>query len=382
MKGICILKSKDIQFEIDSDVYSDCYVYEIPNNISQDKDYLDLIKTLLDIRKSDVSDILFVVNNDLYFNMAYIMKDVFTEKQAKMFIIPEYKITWLNKGYLIEDLYVEVDYHKPRLPQYQVHLTDVCNLNCKGCGHYCNLIDTPNFLDINKYKCDIEKIKEKFWGCRWIYLLGGEPLLHKEAYKFIDVTRAIFPDADIRFTTNGLLLPDMPDEFWQSVRKNHIHIEISQYRKTRENWKSIQQAIIENDVQDSTLVQTHKGQFFKQRVLVPQNDFALSYEKCISQECHYLRDGKLYVCPSVALNEFFYNYYGMEMPYESEGIDLYNTDLDGWELLKELEQPNEACRYCTDKIEWFEWEVRSKQNVPMSDWIVEGEMHLCREKTI
>lgn len=368
MNGLCIIKPCDVQLKIDSDIYTDFFTYDLSNGIS--KDYSGLINILLDVQESAVSDVLFVLSNDLYFIAACIMREVFTKKKARMFIIPEYKMSWMDKSYLIEELYVEVDYQKPRLPQYQVHLTDMCNLNCKGCGHFCNIVESPNFLDPQIYKRDIEKLKEKFWGVRWIYLLGGEPLLHKQVYKFMAITREVFPDADIRLTTNGLLLPDMPEEFWQAVRKNHIHIEISQYKKTREKWNLIQLALVENAVPSSTLVQTFKDNFFKHKTLEPHDNPKSSYQQCLSHECHYLRDGKLYLCPCVPLNQFFYNYFKMEMPYEPQGIDLYNYNLDGWELLKELERPNEACMYCTNTPEWYKWDVRLKKDASMSDWIV------------
>lgn len=368
MRALCIIKSMNLQILCDSDIYSDFYTYEMPEDTEKMVTELtDIIETLKD---SDIRDVLFVLNNNLYFLMSKIMKIICPEKQLRMFIIPEYKITWLNKAYLVEDIYYEVDYQKPRLPQYQVHLTDMCNLNCKGCGHFCNIAKTPKLLNIEEYEQDIIKIKEKFWGVRWIYLLGGEPLLHKQAYEFIKVTRKIFPDADIRFTTNGLLLPNMSEEFWHAVRTCHIHIEISQYKKTREKWKEIQNALVSNDVADSTLVQTYKGKFFKQRVLEPQANLEEAYTNCMSHECHYLRDGKLYLCPCVPLNQIFYEHFNLKMPYEPEGIDLYGESIDGWKMMEFLAKPNEACRYCTSNHEWYDWDVRQKQDVDIVDWII------------
>lgn len=57
---------------------------------------------------------------------------------VKVWILPEYnfEIKELN----IENHFIEIkDYNKPRLESFQVHLTDVCNLNCKGCGHFSNI---------------------------------------------------------------------------------------------------------------------------------------------------------------------------------------------------------------------------------------------------
>lgn len=54
---------------------------------------------------------------------------------------------------------------------------------------------------------DLLRMKELFWGVEKIKLLGGELLFNEDLWKFVDITRRIFPDSYLRILTNGLLLP-------------------------------------------------------------------------------------------------------------------------------------------------------------------------------
>jgi molybdenum cofactor biosynthesis enzyme MoaA len=67
-------------------------------------------------------------------------------------------------------------------------------------------------------------VRNKF---KYIYLLGGEPLLHPRAIDIIKIARKYFPNKDIRFLTNGLLLSKMSKEFFQTLIDYHIFLDIT-----------------------------------------------------------------------------------------------------------------------------------------------------------
>lgn len=111
------------------------------------------------------------------------------------------------------------------LLKFEVHLTDKCNLNCKGCMHFSCLCEETNLLDIHIYENDCKRISELTKGkIDNILLLGGEPLLHPNVKDFLIITRKYFPEISIPnrigiidLVTNGILLHKQSDDFWETL---------------------------------------------------------------------------------------------------------------------------------------------------------------------
>ena len=71
--------------------------------------------------------------------------------------------------------------------QFEVHLVEHCNLNCAGCDNFSSLAN-PKFLSANEFESDLVRLKDLFGdNCQRIYLMGGEPLLHPELVKFLEI---------------------------------------------------------------------------------------------------------------------------------------------------------------------------------------------------
>ena len=114
------------------------------------------------------------------------------------------------------------------LDYLELHLTDHCNLNCKGCSHF-SPIATKWFAKLSDYRHDLERLSQLFFNIRKIRLLGGEPLLHPEVNAFIAATRQHFPLASVVLVTNGILLPTMDEDFWKCCQKNGVTIDMTIY---------------------------------------------------------------------------------------------------------------------------------------------------------
>ena len=96
-------------------------------------------------------------------------------------------------------------FRKPELSYLELHLTDHCNLNCKGCGHFSPLA-SPHYADFQQYEEDLRRLRQLFRNIRRIRLMGGEPLLRPEVLR---KGMEIFKENTI--TTNGTLdLIDFP----------------------------------------------------------------------------------------------------------------------------------------------------------------------------
>jgi sulfatase maturation enzyme AslB (radical SAM superfamily) len=81
-----------------------------------------------------------------------------------------------------------------------------CNLNCKCCTTFSPIAE-KSFLNIESYKNDMAKLAE-LTGNKLsnFYVTGGEPLLHPQITEIFSVARKYFPETEIFFMTNGLLL--------------------------------------------------------------------------------------------------------------------------------------------------------------------------------
>ena len=74
----------------------------------------------------------------------------------------------------------------PSIKYLEVHLCDHCNLKCKLCSHYCNLVQSEIFTDLKQYKKDINELAKKL-NIKTIRLMGGEPLLNPDIEEFFKV---------------------------------------------------------------------------------------------------------------------------------------------------------------------------------------------------
>ena len=110
-------------------------------------------------------------------------------------------------------------------------------------------------------------------------------------------------------------------------------------------------------------------EFSKGFKLEPTKGVIHSHEKCVSKNCFFLREGKLYKCAPEALINRFYETYDIPLRFNT-GIDIYDERID-WEKVITVmyEHPVSLCRYCAEELESFEWGVANPPK--LEDWIVE-----------
>ena len=122
---------------------------------------------------------------------------------------------------------------KPVLDYVESEIAEYCNLNCKGCSDFCNLCTQKRYYALEEFKKDYERLAQLFSEVKKIRLMGGEPLLNPRLTDYVIVCREIFPDADIRIVTNGLLIPRLSDIQLKTIKENHVKFDISNYPPTR-----------------------------------------------------------------------------------------------------------------------------------------------------
>ncbi len=251
----------------------------------------------------------------------------------------------------------------PELMQLEVHLADHCNLNCKGCSHFSNLVPDAVFADKEQFKRDVLRLTHYFSQIHNFFLLGGEPLLNPDIRDFIDIVRGAFPYTNLILVTNGLLLPSLDEQLLHCFRENRVHISISDY-SILDRGKII--AVVQKYALSAEL---REGKECFSKYLNPKGDSdkMAVFHDCIRKNCTFLAHGKIAACCQPFTVHYFNEYFGEHLP-EDEGIDLYEEGLDGWEIQNRLITPLESCRFCAADVP-FDWEL-SKAPFSKEDWCV------------
>lgn len=238
-----------------------------------------------------------------------------------------------------------MNYTVNTLLNFEVHISEHCNLNCKGCFHFSPLAE-KSFLDVVEYENDIRRLSELFnKEAGYINLMGGEPLLNPDINNIIRITRKYFPYSKIRVVTNGILLSEMDEDFWSICKEYDIVIAVTDYPISK-GVASTKEIIKKYDLDfeihnNATLL--HR----KSILLSGKMNCEYNFKKCkFANNWIQLKKGKLFTCPTAAYFEHINKYFNLGV-YVSErnGIDIYSIE-SGDELLKRLSRPIPFCRYC------------------------------------
>ena len=242
----------------------------------------------------------------------------------------------------------------PRLHRLVVHITDHCNLDCRGCSHFSNIAE-PSFANPAQLDREFARLAELV-EITELYLLGGEPLLHPEVLKFVRSARRHFPASKIILLSNGILLPRMEPEFWRVLGEERITLMYDDY-PIRLQIERIAQLARENGV--IVELAEHDDAFLKLPIdFEGTQDPANSFARCrMNMNCPILRNGRLYPCAYIAYIDLFEKRFGVEglQPADEDSISIFDTD-DAYRLMDFLLHPVPWCSHCDfNSAEQFAW---------------------------
>lgn len=252
---------------------------------------------------------------------------------------------------------------KPVLSYLEMHLTDHCNLNCRGCGHFSPLADKW-FADVNRHEKDMQRLSTLFSNIKTFRLMGGEPLLHPAVEQFFSITRKYLSKTRIELVTNGILLKQMPESFWKSCIKNNIKIEWTVYPPLENNIVEITSLIQSMGLSFNVSKSTR---FHSNMNPLGNSDPKKSFQFCRSHYfCPFLREGKIYSCGRQALSVYFNKCFKTRIPL-SGYIDMHHTNLTGWDILYSINKESDTCNYCSNRLIWFDW---GKSEKDIREWVL------------
>ena len=269
---------------------------------------------------------------------------------------------------------------------FEVHIVEHCNLDCKQCNHYSPLAE-EEYISIDRYKKDCDRLSELFDGeMLYISLLGGEPLLHPQITEIMKITREAFPIGQVRIITNGLLLPNMPEVFWEVCKKYEVEIEATYY-PIKFDYEGIKNTADSKGVK-YTPWSAHTIQLKHPIIITRREGRALgrrNFLNCVSAtRCLTLKNGKMYPCAIAAHIPHLKKYFNLDIHLsEKNGVDIYSVE-SGDELLEKIARPIPLCQYCdiTDESIICDWGISKKDRY---EWLAfeftEDDIQYLKSKT-
>jgi len=239
-----------------------------------------------------------------------------------------------------------------------------CNLNCKGCSS-CSPLMTEWFLDLSRLSDDLRQLKRLGINILNINVLGGEPLLNPDLPKIFSIVKEIYPSTNLGLLTNGLLLPNMPDDFWRACQEYDVMLKVTCFPIM----PATMRLELERTFRRKSLRFRLTDKKLFNKILVLHNDAALEdiVKNCGCNKAYNLFEGFVARCtvPMVVrdLNAYF------KVDFITAGrLDIYSVR-DGREIIDFLETPNESCLNCaakTDKVAW----AKTDGCPHLNDWLV------------
>ena len=102
-----------------------------------------------------------------------------------------------------------------------INITNACNTDCPFCCMYSGT-DKGRYMDFETY----QTILDSCAGELEVQLEGGEPLLHRELFRFADYAASTGRCRKLIILTNGLLLPDYMKRLTDFSASNNLPLEL------------------------------------------------------------------------------------------------------------------------------------------------------------
>jgi hypothetical protein len=254
------------------------------------------------------------------------------------------------------------------LNHLEMHVAHACNLACESCSHYSH-----------SHKGMVRRDEALDWMAAWAFmlepkvfkLLGGEPTLNMELCDILIDARAMWPRAEIHFSTNAFFVHKHPDlgrvlgDIHASVTVS-VHSHAPEYREKMDDnlhllrdWQRIYGFTLWVGDGTTGWSRRHHG---KPGAIMPftEGNPRASWQACSAKHYPQLYDGKLWKCAPMAYLNLTPNLDPAWNPYRQYqplSPDCTEDELAAW--LKREEEP--TCAMCPTRLEPFPKPMPFKQ---------------------
>ena len=254
----------------------------------------------------------------------------------------------------------------PIINGLEYEMVEFCNLNCKRCNHYSNIFTDGKLIDFETFRADMDLLSKLTCNIKRFKLLGGEPLLHPELYRFVEFSRKIFPRAPLSIVTNGFLIPKMNDAAIKAIKDTGTVVEISIYPPMKKHFGEIEKFLKTHGISYKIFRDGDKfGAYIN-----PKGDSNKMWAmmQCYAQVCHAIKNGYLYKCTSMMNISVLNKQFSTNFPVERLKISDIPIDSAGEILTNYLLDTLEMCRFCT-RFKYHDWE-QTRNDAKLDDWLV------------
>lgn len=184
------------------------------------------------------------------------------------------------------------------VPRLEIAITSRCSLKCKNCVSLMQFYDKPYDVDTELNILSLRKIFDSVDQVNQLKILGGEPFMHKDLYKIIDVASKYDSVKKIMIVTNGTIIPKGED-LLRSLSNDKVVIRISYYGEMiSRNAEAIKEICKDNNINCSSKFEKemwqYPGQPYRRNKSIKK--LKRQYSKCDASLCNNLLGGKLHHC--------------------------------------------------------------------------------------
>ncbi len=256
----------------------------------------------------------------------------------------------------------------PYIRFLEFEVTHHCNLNCKGCSHFSPLSE-KSFGDFDQFSKDLERIHSMVDHVGQIRLMGGEPLLNEDLWKFVEKTREIYKYDDIAVVSNGIKLIGISDKLKDTMRRCNAHFSVTLYPPVREFSKNMLEQLKSENI---SCGEAKSADVFGVRLNPDGNSDKEAVEfMCGDSILPLFEAGRISKCSISHKIPVYEKHFGMEH-YPHCSIDIYDKDLTPAGLFGFITEPVEMCAYC-GQVREFTWDKAGSDPKP-EDWVGAGKI--------
>lgn len=272
----------------------------------------------------------------------------------------------------IDDFFKKIQGKKPVLYLLEYHISEHCNMNCKSCFHFSNLVKEVEFGDFEQYIRDLRQLSTLFSNIKNIHLMGGEPLLNPELPQFIYATRRLLPKATIHILTNGMLIPKISGDLLEAIQTCDVRFRVSIYKPMIEKRMQIIEFLAKHHIKH--WVSDPYLHFAKYINPEGNGDAKKAVSGCPASRCTFLNNGQIARCALPFNIKNFNQHFEKSIDMTKDHIDIHDEHLNGFQIKQRLLKPMNACRYCR-QVEWVSWEQskkRDRSDITLDDFCSNG----------
>ncbi|MDR1485194.1 MAG: radical SAM protein [Planctomycetaceae bacterium] len=252
-----------------------------------------------------------------------------------------------------------------RIRHLEVDIVKGCNLKYKFCTHVSPF--RKGYIPLEQLSEWFETWSKKIAPERFT-ILGGEPLLHPEVEKVIQIAGKYWKDSQILFVTNGMILTKKSHTVFDALRAVNARVYISKHFDDPEYNLKFQEAIdcLEQSGIHFQIFHSHqkwmgvyrigKTETGQDKPLPFNSDFNLAWKNCIaSKKCVSLVNNRLYRCASIAALQNAYR--EKAIGKEWEVVDSYqplSPDCSAYDIFTHLNSGAfPKCSVCPEKFNFI-----------------------------